>query len=67
MPGAAAASPPLPEQPANLDRSAVFIARVLIPVAAANPPVRAAAAPLVDNWARRFLPPVALLGQWAGF
>ncbi len=58
---------PLPEQPANIDRSAVFIARVLIPVDVANPPVRTADAPLVDNWARRFLPPVALLAQWAGF
>ena len=57
---------PLPEHPANRDRSAVFIARVLIPVAAANPPVRTAEPPLVENWARRFLPPVALLGQWAG-
>jgi hypothetical protein len=58
---------PLPEQPVNLDRTAVFIARVLLPVDAGNPPARTAAAPLVDNWARRFLPPVTLLGQWAGF
>ena len=58
---------PLPEQPADLDRSAVFLARVFIPVTAANPPVRTAGAVLVDNWARRFLPPVPLLGQWAGF
>jgi hypothetical protein len=58
---------PLPEHPAGLDRSAVFLARVFIPVDNANPPARTAGAPLVDNWARRILPPVALLGQWAGF
>lgn len=58
---------PLPEQPADLDRSAVFLARVFIPVTAANPPARSADPVRVDNWARRFLPPVALLGQWAGF
>lgn len=58
---------PLPEQPADLDRSAVFLARVFIPVSAANPPARTADPVLVDNWARRFLPPVPLLAQWAGF
>lgn len=58
---------PLPEQPANLDRSAVFMARVFIPIGVGDPPARTADAPIVDNWARRILPPVALLGQWAGF
>lgn len=58
---------PLPEQPAGVDRSAVFLARVFIPVDAGSPPARTADAVLVDNWARRFLPPVPLLGQWAGF
>lgn len=58
---------PLPEQPAGADLSAVFLARVFIPVDAANPPARIADPVLVDNWARRFLPPLPLLGQWAGF
>ena len=57
---------PAPEHPAELDRSAVFLARVLIPVDAATPPARTAAPPLVDNFARRFLPPAALFAQWAG-
>jgi hypothetical protein len=49
------------------DRSAVFLARVFIPVNGDTPPGRSGDPPLVDNWARRILPPVALLGQWAGF
>lgn len=57
---------PAPEHPTELDRSAVFLARVLIPVDAATPPARTAAPPLVDNFARRFLPPAALFAQWAG-
>jgi hypothetical protein len=32
----------------------------------ATPPARTGDAPLVDNWARRFLPPSALFAQWAG-
>ncbi len=58
--------PPAPEHPPNLDTSAVFIARVLLPVDAANPPARTADGPIVDNHARRFLPSLPLLGQWAG-
>ena len=57
---------PSPEQPRNLDPSAVFLARVFIPVDNATPPARLAAVPLVDNWGRRFLPPSALFAQWAG-
>jgi len=64
--GGSAGLPPAPEDPPNLDTSAVFIARVLLPVGAADPPVRTADAPLVDNFARRFLPSVPLLAQWAG-
>ncbi len=56
----------VPGLPSGLDGSAVFLARVFIPVDNATPPARTADAPLVDNWARRILPPVALLGQWAG-
>jgi hypothetical protein len=62
-----------PEQPQDLDHSAVFLGRVLLPVAAANPAnpaepvVRTADATQVDNFARRFLPAVSLLAQWSGF
>jgi hypothetical protein len=55
-----------PEQPPEIDPSAVFLARVFLPVDTANPPARTADAPLVDNWARRFLPPASLFAQWAG-
>jgi hypothetical protein len=57
---------PAPEQPRDLDPSAVFLARVFLPVDGATPPARTAGAPLVDNWARHFLPPAALFAQWAG-
>jgi len=57
---------PSPEQPPGIDPSAVFLARVFIPVDNATPPARIAALPLVDNWGRRFLPPSALFAQWAG-
>jgi len=64
--GGSGGLPPAPEQPAGIDRSAVFLARVLLPVGAADPPVRTADVPLVDNYGRRFLPPAALFAQWAG-
>jgi len=35
---------PLPEHPLGVDRTSVFLARVVIPVGAANPPARAGAA-----------------------
>lgn len=58
---------PAPEHPAELaDHSAVFLARVLLPVDGATPPARTADTPLVDNWGRRFLPPAALFAQFAG-
>jgi len=57
---------PAPEQPAGLDPSAVFLARVFIPVDTTTPPLRTADVPLVDNWARHFLPPAALFAQCAG-
>ena len=57
---------PLPEQPNGLDPTAVFIGRVLVPVAAGDPPVRDGAAVLVDNWRRRFIPSASLLAQWIG-
>lgn len=65
--GSGAALGPAAEHPAGLDTSAVFLARVLIPVEdTAGPPQRTADPPIVDNFARRFLPPVPLLAQCAG-
>jgi len=64
--GTAVGPPPGPEHPPNIDTSAVFIARVLLPVGAADPPQRTDEAPLVDNFARRFLASVPLLVQSAG-
>jgi hypothetical protein len=57
---------PLPEQPTGIDPTAVFIGRVLIPVAASDPPLRQGDAVLADNWRRRFIPSAALLAQWTG-
>lgn len=58
---------PLPEHPNGVDRSAVFLARVFVPVGAANPPARdLAVAPRVDNWRRRFLPSLPLVARWIG-
>ena len=56
----------LPEQPVDLDPSAIFLGRVFLPVGATDPPVRSTDPPLIDNWARRFLPPLGLLAQWDG-
>jgi hypothetical protein len=49
----------------DLDDTETHLARVFIPVDASNPPQRTAAAPVVDNYGRRFLPTLALLGHWA--
>lgn len=57
---------PLPEHPADIDPSAIFIARVLIPVDSSSVPARVGEAVLVDNYSRRFLPSAALVGQWMG-
>ncbi len=64
--GSAGELAPLPEQPAGLDPTAVFIGRVLIPVAAGDLPARQGTAVLADNWRRRFIPSAALLAQWTG-
>ena len=55
-----------PEHPGTVDASAVFIARVLIPVNPADPTERQGAAVLVDNHSRRFLPGTGVLARWAG-
>lgn len=58
------ALPPLAEHPEGMDTSAQFLARVLIPVTADNPPQRDGSAVVVDNWPRRFLPSTQLLQRW---
>lgn len=56
---------PLPEHPQDMDdTSSVYLARVLVPVGAANPPARSGSAVVVDNWSRRFLPSGDLLARW---
>jgi len=57
---------PSPELPPDTDPTAIFLARVLLPVGAADPPARTAAVPSVDNWSRLFLPAASLFAQWAG-
>lgn len=64
--GSADALEPLAEHPEGVDRSAVFLARVLIGVGAADPPARNAAPVRVDNWRRRFIPALSQLARWAG-
>jgi hypothetical protein len=63
---ASGALDPPPGHPPELDTTAVFLARVFIPVGAANPPVRAASEPIVDNYSRRFTPSGPLLARWLG-
>lgn len=57
---------PAPEHPDDVDPSAQFIARLLIPVSAVNPPVRDGSGVLVDNSGRRFVPSAQLLQRWLG-
>lgn len=57
---------PAPEHPRDFDTTAVFLARVLVPVTADLAPSRDGEAVLVDNWSRRFIPSVALLARWVG-
>jgi hypothetical protein len=57
---------PLPEHPEGVDRTAVFLARVAIPVGVANPPARAGTAVLVDGWRRGFIPSSLLMRRWIG-
>ena len=55
-----------PEHPPTVDASAVFIARLLIPVGPTDPTVRQGSTVLVDNHSRRFLPGLGVLARWAG-
>jgi hypothetical protein len=64
--GSPAELAPLPEHPAGIDPTAVFLARVLIPVGAADPPAREPGTPPIDNWRRRFVPSSHLVSRWIG-
>jgi hypothetical protein len=55
-----------PEHPPTVDASAVFIARVLIPVDPGDPTTRTGSAVVVDNHSRRFLPGLGVLARWTG-
>jgi hypothetical protein len=57
---------PLPEHPRDLDTTAVFLARVLLPATPDDPPQRDGTAVLVDNWSRRFVPATGLVLRWLG-
>jgi hypothetical protein len=54
--------------PDGADPSAVWLARLLLPVQAGNPPLRLTpvGTPVIDNYSRRFLPAAALLSRWLG-
>jgi hypothetical protein len=64
--GQVATLAPLPEHPTGLDPTALFVARVLIPVTAGTPPERDGAGVVVDNWSRRFVPSTRLLLRLIG-
>jgi hypothetical protein len=57
---------PLPEHPAGVDRTSVFVARVVVPVGPADPPERAGNAVLIDGWRRRFVSSGLLVARWIG-
>lgn len=57
---------PLPEHPAGIDRTSVFLARIVIPVGAADPPARDGSAVAVDGWRRRFVASSLLMARWLG-
>lgn len=58
--------PPLAEHVTGSDPTSQWLARVLIPVLAGDPPERDGSGVLVDNWPRRFVPSSQLLQRWVG-
>ena len=52
--------------PPDLDPTAVFLARVLIPIGPGNPPQRTNEVVRIDNFSRRFVPSATLLARWVG-
>ena len=57
--------PAPPGDPPGLDRTAGFLARVFVPVAAGEPPERAGDA-IVDNGGRRVLPHLGMIAGALG-
>ncbi len=64
--GSADAMAPPAGHPPDLDPTAVFLARVLIPVGPGNPPQRTNEAVCIDNFSRRIVPSATLLARWVG-
>jgi hypothetical protein len=58
--------PPLEEHVVGMDPTAQFLARVLLPVNADEPPERDGDGVVVDNWSRRFVSSTRLLQDWLG-
>jgi hypothetical protein len=66
MSGDGTLDPPAGQAP-KTDPTAVFLARVLIPVASTSKPIaRTSDAPIVDNYSRRFIPTAELLARFTG-
>jgi hypothetical protein len=57
---------PLPEHPAGIDRTSIFVARVIVPVGPADPPARSGNAVPTDGWRRRFVSSALLVARWIG-
>jgi len=55
---------PLAEHAPGQDTTAIFLARLVIPAAAGNPPLRTAGDVTVDNDSRAFVYPVGALARW---
>ena len=64
--GTAGAIAPPPGHPPGLDPTAVFLARVLVPVGPDDPPQRTGETVGIDNFSRRFVASEALLARWVG-
>jgi hypothetical protein len=64
--GSAGAIASPPGHPPDIDPTAVFLARVLIPVGPADPPQRVDEPVRIDNFSRRFVPSATLLARWVG-
>jgi hypothetical protein len=57
---------PLAEHVAGQDPTSIFLARIVIPAAAGNPPLRTATAVTIDNGSRAFVYTIGALARWLG-
>jgi hypothetical protein len=57
---------PLAEHVAGQDPTSIFLARIVIPAAAGNPPLRTATAVTIDNGSRTFVYTIGGLARWLG-